>query len=136
MTPGKAAAQAGHGFVGALEQADLLTPDISARYRARAPGTKIVLAGGDGPTLERLATRLEGDGLPVFRVIDSGHVHPPDFDGAPILTALGVGPLPARDAPGRLRRLPLWDPAHAGRTRPEQTDRTGGSSARGGAPMT
>ena len=93
MSAGKAAAQAGHAFVGALSAANGTSlADDAAAYAQESPGTKVVL-GGSLADIERLADRLSRFGIPSYLVIDEGHVAPPDFDGSPIVTALGVGPL-------------------------------------------
>lgn len=93
MPAGKAAAQAGHAFIGALSAARG-TPfmDDAAAYLEESPGTKVVL-GGVLAEIERLADRLARAGVPAFLVVDEGHVMPPHFDGAPIVTALGIAPL-------------------------------------------
>lgn len=93
MPPRKAAAQAGHAYVGALTAAlaGEISPDVR-RYLAEAPGTKVAL-GASLFEIERVRDRLEAARIPFFLVTDSGHVLPPDFDGRPIVTALGVGPL-------------------------------------------
>jgi PTH2 family peptidyl-tRNA hydrolase len=56
----------------------------------------------------RLLDRLAATPLPFTRIVDSGHVEPPDFDGSPVLTAIGVGPVLRAEAPPFLKRLPLW----------------------------
>lgn len=112
MSEGKANAQSGHAYVDAL----LLSlshnnPDIRAaaeRYAALTPGTKICLDGGSLERLEQLSVELELAGIPHVRIIDQGHVEPPQFDGSPVLTAIGVGPVSRSDAPKCLRRLPMW----------------------------
>ncbi len=81
------AAQAGHGFLGALLNA---SPDRQALYNADPPGTKVVLEAPDLESLYRAYDRMRG--LPCFLVTDSGHKLPPHFDGQPIVTALGFGP--------------------------------------------
>lgn len=105
MSPGKAAAQAGHAWVDTL----LLHPDScwNAPYRALRPGTKITLDGGSEANLLRVADRLRLKGVPFVLIHDRGHVEPPHFDGSPILTALGAGPFPKGMEPRELR-LPLW----------------------------
>lgn len=93
MSAGKAAAQAGHAFLGALSAANGTSfADDTAAYLKEAPGTKVVL-GAALPDLERLADRLDRAGIPSFLVVDEGHVAPPDFDGSRIVTALGIVPL-------------------------------------------
>lgn len=93
MSAGKAAAQAGHAFLGALSAANGTSfSDDAAAYLQEAPGTKVVL-GGSLIDIERLADRLSRAGIPSFLVVDEGHIAPPDFDGSPIVTALGIAPL-------------------------------------------
>lgn len=104
MTSGKAAAQAGHAFVNAL-LAGLRAGDAPAQaYAELEPGTKITLCAplSAFDAIEALARFYD---VPVFRVIDSGHVQLPDFDGSPIPTALGLGPFDAtRPIPKELKR--------------------------------
>lgn len=108
MPPSKAAAQAGHAFLGAVSlSASSCFPEDARAYLKEAPGTKVVLGARLGD-IERLAVRLEADGVPAFLVIDSVHVMPPDFDGAPIVTALGVGPLRRPLSQRYLRHLKLY----------------------------
>ena len=104
MTPGKLAAQAGHAFLGA-QLAATNHPDHSVHAKAYAletPGTKVVLSA---PLwrIRDLKRTCEGEGIPHFLVIDEGHVHPPDFTGDPIETAIGIGPIP-RSISNRLMR--------------------------------
>jgi PTH2 family peptidyl-tRNA hydrolase len=107
MPPGKMAAQAGHAFLEALLTAQKASPANATLYVADPPGTKVVLRAKSLYELER--TRYECDrlGIPHALITDSGHVLPPHFTGAPIVTALGFGPA-TRDEVGRLtRRLAL-----------------------------
>lgn len=106
MSPGKAAAQAGHAWVDAL----LSEPDshLAVAYRALRPGTKLTLDGGGEERLLALSRRLLAEGVPHVLIHDRDHVEPPDFDGSRILTALGAGPFPKGAEPVCLRRLPLW----------------------------
>lgn len=89
MTTGKAASQAGHAFLDAFLTA---TPDITHEY-LESGGTKIVLRAKDETHLRRLYTEAEACGLPCALVEESGHIMPPVFDGSPIITALGIGPV-------------------------------------------
>lgn len=107
MSRGKAHAQSGHAYLESFLQATRTHPDIAARYARLAPGTKICLAA-DGAEILRLHEALGDAGIPSALVIDRDHVEPPDFDGSPILTALGVGPLRSCAAAGLLDHLPLW----------------------------
>jgi PTH2 family peptidyl-tRNA hydrolase len=106
MSSGKAMAQAGHAYVAAA-LGSLETPEGSA-YAALTPGTKICLAGGSEDDLRALEVRLLDAGIPSYPIIDRDHVELPDFDGSPILTALGIGPLSRAQAPGALRKLKLF----------------------------
>lgn len=112
MPVGKSEPQAGHAYVDAL-LLSLQSPDDHIRAQAEAyarlrPGTKVCLDGGSEMQLDLLEAQLTAAGLPVARIIDSGHICPPDFDGSPILTALGVGPITRGQAPRCLRSLKLY----------------------------
>ena len=106
MPPGKLAAQAGHAF---LEAYLASPPDEAAEYRADSPGTKVVLAGGLSRIMRAL-DQCERRGIPHALIVDSGHICPPDFDGSPVITALGVGLSP--DAPRIASRFKLWRSDH------------------------
>lgn len=106
MSPGKAIAQAGHAYTEALLHS-FDTPAGRA-YARLSPGTKICLDGGSELRLRALEERLRAAGLAPCPVIDRHHVEPPHFDGSPILTAIGLGPLPRAAAPSFLRKLKLW----------------------------
>lgn len=112
MSHGKASAQAGHAYVGTLLRS-LNHPSASVRTDARAyamlePGTKICLDGGSRDAFLRLLARLEAEAVPHVLIIDRDHVELPDFDGSPVMTAIGIGPLYRNETPPFLRRLPLW----------------------------
>jgi len=88
MSPGKAAAQAGHAYVGCLFYH--LSHPLVAEYLSAFIGTKVCL---QAPTLRDLihawsfAIRA---GIPAFLVTDEGCLN--FFEGRPIVTALGIGP--------------------------------------------
>jgi PTH2 family peptidyl-tRNA hydrolase len=103
MPPGKLAAQAGHAFLQAFVRAP---PLLQAQYHADGIGTKVVLLAPDDATLLRLHSIADAAGLPTALIVDSGHVLLPHFTGAPVVTALGVGPV-MDHLPGPLRRLPV-----------------------------
>lgn len=107
MDEGKAMAQAGHAYLDAWFLANCKTPVIAQAYAGLRPGTKITLAC-TLDTLERAEARLINAGCPCVRIIDRDHIHPPDFDGSPVLTALGAGPLTRTQARRLLGKLPLW----------------------------
>lgn len=89
MTPGKAAAQAGHAFLDSFQTA---THEATEAYLAEG-GTKIVLSAANGAVLARLYEEVSQHDIPCAQVIECNHVMPPSFDGSPILTAIGIGPL-------------------------------------------
>ena len=105
MTAGKACSQAGHAFVDSLASSP---PAIAAKYAADG-GTKVVLTVDDEEQLRavhRLAVRV---GMPCALVVESGHVMPPTFDGTPIITALGIGPVARSDAKPVVGKFKLMD---------------------------
>lgn len=89
MTAGKAASQAGHAF---LDSFDTATPEQQAAYR-KDGGTKIVLTIPGERELCDAFHQAKLAGLPCAMVIEQDHVMPPYFDGSPIATAIGVGPI-------------------------------------------
>lgn len=89
MPPGKLAAQAGHAFVDSLLAAP---PSLLAAYRAPGHGTKVTLCARNLHELTRALHEAEAAGLPCALITDEGHILPPHFTGAPIVTALGIGP--------------------------------------------
>lgn len=88
MTHGKAAAQLGHAFVNSLLQAN---PNTIKEYQADGLGTKVCLSG-NLDDIQRAYSLAHAGNLPCSLIIDSGHIHLPDFDGSPVITALGIGP--------------------------------------------
>jgi len=89
MSPGKAAAQAGHAYVGCLQ----FNPHhpLVAEYLSVPIGTKVCL---QAPTLRELIRAWScavQAGIPAFLVTDEGCLN--FFEGRPIVTALGVGPI-------------------------------------------
>lgn len=98
MSIGKLAAQAGHAYLDAFLEAARLNPGIAHLYLANGHGTKVCLAAPDEAALIAARDRAEMRNLPYALIIDSGHIHPPDFLDQPIVTALGLGPLTQRQA--------------------------------------
>lgn len=92
MSPGKAASQAGHAYLGTFLQASKSDPALTAEYTAEhphSPGTKVCLEGN----LDQITRALEEASqlkIPHFLVVDSGCAN--FFGGKPIITALGLGP--------------------------------------------
>ena len=90
MLPGKAAAQAGHAFLGTVLASQSRRPHLAAAYLSLNPGTKVCLVAPDEEAILRAHFQCHERGIPSYVVIDSGckNFH----DGQPIITALGVGP--------------------------------------------
>ena len=103
MTRGKAASQAGHAFLDSYLTANI---DSQQAY-ARDGGTKIVLAVPDEKALCDLYYQARMAKLPCAMVVESQHIMPPSFDGQPIVTAVGIGPLKRSEAKPLLRGLRL-----------------------------
>jgi PTH2 family peptidyl-tRNA hydrolase len=97
MSPGKLAAQAGHAFLDAFLVTLETDPARAAAYRASAPGTKVVLAAPTLAELEYAYALAQRAGLPCALIVDEGHILPPHFDGPPLVTALGLGPVRRRE---------------------------------------
>lgn len=114
MSPGKAAAQAGHAFVHTTfanlnedDMGDRRLGDYHGRDNQPTMGTRIVL-GVNIYELTRVHNTLCLDKfLPHYLVTDSGHIFPPDFDGTYRETALGIGPLYDEEQ-SFLAHLPLY----------------------------
>lgn len=103
MTPGKSASQAGHAFLDSFATAE---PDIGRSY-LDSGGTKIVLQAPDLLALECVYTAAKTAGLPCAKVVESGHVMLPAFNGDPIVTAIGIGPVERDRARPLLKRFRL-----------------------------
>ena len=106
MTPGKAASQAGHAFLGAfLRNQDSALLSSYHQDFPQSPGTKVVLQAPDLTAIERAQEALNQCSLPYFLVVDSGCENL--NDGHPTVTALGFGPIRKHEVPKALRRLRL-----------------------------
>lgn len=92
MPAGKLAAQCGHAYLNAHEQAQLQRPDVTSQYKGTGNGTKICMYARNLGQLIRAYRDAQAAGIPCALIIDRGHVLPPHFDGQPIITALGIGP--------------------------------------------
>lgn len=103
MTAGKAASQAGHAFLDSFVEAP---QDIAKAYLADG-GTKIVLSVPGEKELCDLYHAARMAKLPCAMVIESEHIMLPSFDGSPVATAIGVGPLPRSSARKLTRRFKL-----------------------------
>lgn len=90
MPIGKLSAQAGHAFLESYLKSD---SQIQTEYRSDGLGTKITLQARHLDDLLWAQYRCEQRGISCALIIDSEHVMPPHFNGSPIVTALGIGPV-------------------------------------------
>lgn len=94
MPPGKLAAQAGHAYTDALWACLDQAPDQALAYRTTGlGGSKVTIQAKNLAQLERAARECAEAGIPHAVVTDAEHVLLPHFTGAPIVTALGIGPV-------------------------------------------
>lgn len=94
MPPGKLAAQAGHAYTDALWACLDQAPDQALAYRTTGiGGSKVTIQSKNLGQLERAARECAEAGIPHAVVTDADHVLLPHFTGAPIVTALGIGPV-------------------------------------------
>jgi len=92
MDSGKIASQSGHAYLGVYLN-PTQDPTILAEYHKdypNSPGTKICLSCKSLPALLRAEAEAKEEGIPTFKVIDSGCEN--FFGGRPVITALGIGP--------------------------------------------
>jgi len=112
MSEGKANAQSGHAYLDALlhslGHSDHSVRQAAQDYAQLKPGTKICLDGGPAGGFDRLVCGLVQAGIPFVTITDRDHVELPHFDGNPIVTAIGIGPLSKSEIPPCLKRLKLW----------------------------
>jgi peptidyl-tRNA hydrolase len=108
MTAGKAAAQLGHAFVNSLLEAQQSNPTIIKNYQADGLGTKVCLIADHLHQLEQAYLEAKEQNLPCSLIIDSGHIHLPDFDGSPVVTALGIGPCTKEEIGKILKKFKLY----------------------------
>lgn len=93
MPPGKLAAQAGHAYTDALWACLDQAPEQALAYRTTGlGGSKVTIQAKNLAQLERAARECAEAGIPHAVVTDADHVLLPHFTGAPIVTALGIGP--------------------------------------------
>ena len=91
MTPGKMAAQCGHAFDEVIMKS---SGDEILAYKGTGHGTKIIMYVKNEHQLVRCYEEAKALGITTALVVDRGHVIPNTmFTGAPILTAVGIGPV-------------------------------------------
>lgn len=94
MSPGKLSAQAGHAYTDSLWATYDVDPETALSYRNNRTigGSKVTIKCKNLAQLERARSECEAAGIPHAVVTDAEHVMLPHFTGAPIITALGIGP--------------------------------------------
>jgi PTH2 family peptidyl-tRNA hydrolase len=93
MPSGKMSAQAGHAYTDSLSIALEKDPTRYKNYRNDSlGGSKVTLKAKNENQLIISYNKCIEAGIPCSIVVDREHVLPPDFDGSPIITALGIGP--------------------------------------------
>jgi len=107
MSSSKLAAQCGHAFVNAFDQARLDRPLITSTYKGTGEGTKIVMYARSLQRLIRAYRDMQNAGLPHHLVIDRGHTLLPHFTGEPVVTALGIGPVYRDEVEGTMKRYTM-----------------------------
>ena len=107
MPIGKLAAQCGHAYLNAYERAVLLRPAVTALYKGSGNGTKICMCFKNLGQLLRAYREVQAAGLPCDLIVDRGHVLEPHFEGKPIITALGIGPVYADEVKHIVKRYSL-----------------------------
>ena len=109
MTTGKSAAQLGHAFVNSLLEASKQNPNIVSQYQGDGLGTKVCLVSKSLEDLQLAYHQAKEENLPCSLIIDSGHIHLPDFNGSPIVTALGIGPCTKDQVKHITKRFKLYE---------------------------
>ncbi len=93
MPAGKLAAQAGHAFSNSLIAHLVANPDRLSEFHALgASGSRVTLRCKNEEQLCRAHAAARAAGLPCALIVDRDHILPPHFTGAPVVTALGIGP--------------------------------------------
>lgn len=93
MDVGKLAAQSGHAFSDTLNVARQKNLTLEQKYQQKInAGSKVVLAAKKESDILHVYLQLKELNIPCSVVIDRNHIFPPDFDGTPIITGIGIGP--------------------------------------------
>lgn len=106
MPTGKLAAQAGHAYTDALLDCFDKHPELVERYRCGDnAGSKATLKAKNEAALIRAFEECKSIGVPCALIVDENHILLPHFDGSPIVTALGIGPISRADAKPIVKRF-------------------------------
>lgn len=104
MSTGKVASQASHAAVQTSLACLDKDPDRFRDYQGEEFGTKVCLAAPHETKLHELWHLAKERNIPCALIEDSGHKA--FFNGEPVITALGIGPV-RRDEVPELRHLSL-----------------------------
>lgn len=109
MDVGKVAAQAGHAYTDTLKVAETINPELVKNYRNEfTGGSKVTLQTKKENDLIKSYLQLREMNIPCSIVVDRNHIHPPHFDGSPIITALGVGPCTQEESKKVLKKFQVF----------------------------
>lgn len=111
MSPGKAMAQAGHAYKLLTKKLIEEYPELKEEYfgpNGDDIGTNITLKTDTIEEFTHAYSECIGSKCPLVIVEDSGHIHPPDFDGSPIVTAFGIGPIRKSETPEAINLLKTY----------------------------
>jgi PTH2 family peptidyl-tRNA hydrolase len=93
MRPEKLAPICGHAYVESYKVAAGQRPAVTSQYEGTGHGTKLCMYAKNIGQLMRGYRDIQDLGLPHKLIIDRGDVLPPNFDGNPLVAALGIGPV-------------------------------------------
>lgn len=109
MNSGKLSAQTGHAYTDTIEIARSQNPSLVTQYRNEEKGgSKVTLAAKKENDLIKAYLQLKELGVPCAVVVDRNHIHPPHFNGDPIITALGVGPCTQSEVKKVLKKFQVY----------------------------
>ena len=93
MSKGKSSAQACHAARLSLLKFLKTNPERANEFiKLNSCGSMVLLDAPDLSALHKMAAKAAQGHLPWALFVDSGHIHPPSFDGSPVVTALAIGP--------------------------------------------
>ncbi|WP_366534040.1 aminoacyl-tRNA hydrolase [Vibrio parahaemolyticus] len=107
MNAGKLCSQIGHAFHYSVRNKEICNSLVDDYENPEIGGSKVCLWANDEIHIHKIHHEIQKLGVPCALVVDSQHVHPPFFDGSPIVTALGVGPCTKRQVKRVLGKLKL-----------------------------
>lgn len=111
MTPEKLATQLGHAYVNAWDVARAARPELETdrlyKGHGHGNGTKVAMYCKNERQLKRAYREALELGLPCCLVIDTRDVQLPHFTGAPVITAVGLGPVTEAQARDITKRFTM-----------------------------